>query len=82
MNDKQKYLKEYYQKNKEKYKQYASKNKNKVVYCDCCNKNVKYMSMSSHRKSKHHIDNMNNINVNEKLLEKKIISCLRKLIDF
>lgn len=82
MIDKKYYATQYYEKNKDKYKMYADKNKTKVLYCECCKKNVKYMTMSSHKKSQKHKINEQNFNKNDSLLEEKIIKILRKLINF
>jgi hypothetical protein len=76
------YLKAYYKNNKQKYEEYSLKNASKIVHCDVCNKDIKYLSKSQHMQSKKHKINSANYNKNDEVLEKKIIDVLRKLIDF
>lgn len=78
---KQDYHKHYYENNKNKFIENSKKNKDKVVFCDICKKNVKYFSMSSHRKSERHIANNKTVS-DDKITEQKILTILRKLIDF
>jgi hypothetical protein len=45
------YMREYYTKNKERYDKYL----NDMVYCECCIKDVKKMSLKRHQQSNAHI---------------------------
>lgn len=81
MSEKQNYHSEYYKNNKEHMKENMNKLKHKHVFCEICKKNVKYFSMSTHRKTKKHNERLQTWN-DDKITEDKIVKILRKLIDF
>jgi hypothetical protein len=82
MNSKTEYYRNYYAKNKDKYKKYMEKMKQKTIYCNECKTEINYLSYSPHKKSRKHTMNSENYNKNDAVLEKKLIEVLRKLIDF
>ena len=55
------YMKEYYEKNKQKYKDVY----NALIRCDYCNCNVQKLNFSKHTKSKKHQQNVEYKNVND-----------------
>ena len=67
--DMKKYLKEYYEKNKEKYKQRASSGKGKVekeMYtCEVCNCTIQIHSKQQHENTKKHKANKAKLEGNE-----------------
>jgi hypothetical protein len=57
--------------NMKEYKKnyFQNKTKQKMVYCVCCDSNIKMGSYSNHSKSKKHKDNIKKLNDVEELLE-------------
>jgi len=78
---KDEYRKMYYNKNKEKILATILKNKDKTIFCSDCKCNVKYFSLTSHRKTEKHKKNVEKMS-NDKMTEEKILKVLRRLIDF
>ena len=82
MNEERKeYFREYYRQNKNRIFDNMKKHKHKYIFCETCKSNVKYFSMTKHRKTNKHINNMK-LHNDDKITEAKILSILRKLIDF
>jgi hypothetical protein len=82
MVDRKEYMKEYYEQNKNRMNETNRKLQTKTIHCNYCNKDVKYMSMSSHRKTAKHKYNESKLDKNDEFFEEKIKKVLRSLIDF
>jgi hypothetical protein len=80
--DKQEYHKQYYQQHKTYLQEKLRQHKDEMRFCEICKKNVKYFSVSAHRKSEKHKKNEEQYNNTDKVTEQKILSVLRKIIDF
>ena len=76
------YVKQWRQNNTDKLKAYAEIRKTQTTWCDICKRHVKKANISSHNKTKKHKASSVNYDANYALWEKRILSVLRKLIDF
>ena len=55
----------------EEYLKLKNSSNNKFVHCNCCNTNIKYLSINKHIKSKKHLKNNEPTDYEEKLIYKR-----------
>jgi hypothetical protein len=75
--DKKTYHKLYYEKNKQKFKEWSSKK----IFCECCNKHITAPNMAPHLRTKTHLKNMEVKIKDNNIPKEKVYELLEVIID-